>query len=162
MGLDKKDPKQSILIKEFGLNENLSNSRYVDVPDELISKFPLEIQMEWSTIHIKHPEGLEKSLEWFKILLDNPSNYEYNPVSLEEIASINPYHYECIKRVHFMENQANTILNLVEKQNKWMENNGIFRATDEDLKQLLVSFEQERVEEENNFKARTGDIWKKL
>ena len=157
-------PEEAILIDKLGIVTHPEGDIYargVEVPEELYHLLPPKKIMEDSAITIQHPDGIEKSLEWFELVKKASGKYPkmgYKEIetytqcdgthhtvtmsfpSMEKIKEINPYHYECHRNVDYREELAVESLDL---DRKWKESMQGMCATKEDIKEMLDSWDKE-------------------
>lgn len=165
-----------ILIDRLGIE--VETDGYVEIDPSRYHELPKEIIMRASAITIKHPDGLEKSLEWFDAALaasgayprkkyeeavihqncsEQFSEFKWNLPSEEVIKDINPYHYECHKNVRLREKLCIDSLRINEK---WKEQWGGCLATEEDIKAMLDGWQQEAEAAHEEFKKK--NVWEQL
>lgn len=148
VGLDKRNHEDRILAEKLGLD---MEDDWYSIPEDIFESLPLEKQMELSAIRIKHPEGLQKSLQWFEeykkvVGKIQKSGYQedhhyiayrdtdmwttFEIPSLAKIKEMNPVHYQYHINVEDREKEAMESLCTREKHNEFMDQ---FRATDDDI-----------------------------
>jgi hypothetical protein len=140
-----------------------------EIPDELVRELPLDIQMDLSPITIKHPQGLEKSLEWYVEVLKHAgkyykqgyketqcyqnafggfSIYTHCLPSLEKIKDLNPLHYEWHKNLEAREAV------LKEEMRFKPDPYAAYRATSEDIKEMLDEWQKDEDDRYEEFKKK--------
>lgn len=165
--LDLSNPKHRLEVEKLGID--VEDARHVEIPEELVSKLPLDIQMDLSPITIKHPQGLEKSLEWYVEVLKHAgkyykqgykeikcyqnassgfSTYTHCLPSLEKIKDLNPLHYEWHKNLEAREAV------LIEEMRFKPDPYASCRATSEDIKEMLDGWQKEEDERYEEFKKK--------
>lgn len=164
--------RHRVLAEQFNLDFN--GEWHVDFPKELISKLPMDIQMDISPISIVHPNGLEKSVEWYVEVMKHAGKYykqgyeekelyrnfggfsvlNMRIPSMEKIKEINPIHYQWHKNLEDREAV------LVEDMRFKPDPMDQYRAKPEDMEAMLGDWEKEANEKHEEFKKK--NIWEQL
>ena len=177
VNLNDKDPSDRILADKLGLDFDNSEYGHVDIPSDMLYLVPTKKVMESSAITISHPDGIEKSCEWFNEVIarsgkiyktgykEEVSYYNGGQLSTttwslpsgEAIKRINPLHYEYHMNVKLREKLCKESLAVAEK---WKEQWGGCMASKEDIQEMLDGWAKEADEAHEEFKKK--NIWEQL